>query len=66
MRANTNLGVPSLGSGIFGETADYLLYQSSSQIAGRSAPSRHHRRHGGRRGPGRRLPWRPRSRAVPA
>jgi len=57
---------PSLGSGIFGETADYLLYQSSSQIAGRSAPSRHHRRHGGRRGPGRRLPWRPRSRAVPA
>jgi hypothetical protein len=59
---------PSLGSGIFLETGDYLLYQSSSQIAGRSAPRRQHW-HGrprGRRSHGSHSPkWRPRSRVIP-
>jgi 4-amino-4-deoxy-L-arabinose transferase-like glycosyltransferase len=61
---------PSLGSGIFLETRDYLLYQSSSQIAGRSMKRRQHwhghpggRRHQG----GSHLPtWRPRSRVTPS
>jgi 4-amino-4-deoxy-L-arabinose transferase-like glycosyltransferase len=60
---------PSLGSGIFLETGDYLLYQSSSQIAGRTAPRRQrwHGRPSGRRAHGSRLPrWRPRSRIVPS
>jgi 4-amino-4-deoxy-L-arabinose transferase-like glycosyltransferase len=61
---------PSLGSGIFLDTRDYLLYQSSSQIAGRST-GQHQRSHGrpaGRRRPrGSHLPaWRPRSRAIPS
>jgi hypothetical protein len=59
---------PSLGSGIFLETGDYLLYQSSSQIAGRSAPRRQHwhGRPGGRHSHGSHRPkWRPRSRVIP-
>jgi 4-amino-4-deoxy-L-arabinose transferase-like glycosyltransferase len=59
---------PSLGSGIFLETGDYLLYQSSSQIAGRSAPRRQHwhgRPRGRRSSGGRRPKWRPRSRVIP-
>jgi hypothetical protein len=58
---------PSLGSGIFLDTRDYLLYQSSSQIAGRSAPrQKWHARHGGRRSLGHhRRTSRPRSRVIP-
>jgi len=61
---------PSLGSGIFLETRDYLLYQSSSQIAGRSARRRQHW-HGHPAGrhhqSGSHLPtWRPRSRVTPS
>jgi 4-amino-4-deoxy-L-arabinose transferase-like glycosyltransferase len=59
---------PSLGSGIFLDTRDYLLYQSSSQIAGRTGSLRHQDRgHGLRRSPGRRfIRWRPRRAGVPA
>jgi 4-amino-4-deoxy-L-arabinose transferase-like glycosyltransferase len=53
---------PPLGSGVFLENRDYLLFQSASQIAGRTARSpRHGRGHIGRRP---RL-WRPRSRVYP-
>jgi hypothetical protein len=58
---------PSLGSGIFLNTRDYLLYQSASQIAGRSAPARRsgHARWA-RRPPGRRLGTaRSRNRVLP-
>jgi 4-amino-4-deoxy-L-arabinose transferase-like glycosyltransferase len=58
---------PSLGSGIFIDTRDYLLYQSSSQIAGRSAPrQKRHTGHRLRRSLGHHLRTsRPRSRVIP-
>ncbi|MEA2604879.1 MAG: hypothetical protein QOF89_5871 [Acidobacteriota bacterium] len=53
---------PPLGSGIFLENRSYLLFQSASQIAGRTVRSpRHGHGHMGRRP---RL-WRPRSRVFP-
>ncbi len=55
-----------LGSGIFLDSRDYLLFQGASQIAGRSAPSGPHRRIRARRPPPGHLPpgWRPRNRVV--
>jgi len=56
---------PQLGSGIFLETRDYLLFQGANDIAGRAVPrrSRSHSHHLGRRP---RL-WRgPRSRIFPS
>jgi 4-amino-4-deoxy-L-arabinose transferase-like glycosyltransferase len=59
---------PSLGSGIFLNSRDYLLFQSSSQIAGRLGGLRRpSREHGMRRAPRHRfIRWRPRSNGFPA
>jgi 4-amino-4-deoxy-L-arabinose transferase-like glycosyltransferase len=55
-----------LGSGIFLDNKDYLLFQGTSQIAGRSAPRGPRRRIPSRRpSPGHLPPsWRPRTRIV--
>jgi hypothetical protein len=57
-----------LGAGIFLDNKDYLLFQGTSQIAGRSAPrgrGRHRRMSIPRPPPGHLPPsWRPRSRIV--
>jgi 4-amino-4-deoxy-L-arabinose transferase-like glycosyltransferase len=59
---------PALGSGIFLENGHYLLYQGTSQLAGRSAPPQKKRRMPFRRSlPGHLPPaWRPRGRVLPA
>jgi 4-amino-4-deoxy-L-arabinose transferase-like glycosyltransferase len=59
---------PPLGSGIFLENAHYLLFQGTSQLAGRSAPRGLRRRIPLRRPPPGHLPptWRPRTVGLPA
>jgi 4-amino-4-deoxy-L-arabinose transferase-like glycosyltransferase len=59
---------PPLGSGIFLDSRDYLLFQGTNQLAGRSAPPGHRRRIPLRRPDPGHLPpaWRPRNRITPA